>query len=173
MVWSGISNFPIFSLSYKSASVVLFNQLDGSATKANTLVYPIVFLNRHYIELQLKEIIIELNLIVYNTRKFSPTHDLMILWDEYINLLSRLGDNHKIDKLMLCNVKKLIKELNVVDCQSASFRYPVKKAGENKKYEASVNLDVINLTNFMVIMNKLYVFFDWQSDAVYSIRSSL
>ena len=47
---SGISKFFLFSDSYKTAAVTLFEKLDGSAFYENTLIYPIVFLSRHFIE---------------------------------------------------------------------------------------------------------------------------
>ncbi|MGI5822089.1 MAG: hypothetical protein ACOX5L_08510 [Bacteroidales bacterium] len=162
IIRTGIDQFLLFSEAYKTAATKLFEQLDGSALDANVLVYPLIFLNRQFLELRLKELIVGLNFTIFHERKFTIGHNLKCLWDTYKDLVLQIETINIPDAKILKNTENLILEFNSIDSNSISFRYPVDKA-ENP----SLNMTNVDLQNFMTTMRKLYNFFDTQSDLVF------
>jgi hypothetical protein len=166
IIRTGISQFFLFSDSYKIAAQKLFSQLDGSAWYANTLVYPIVFTCRHFLELRLKELISGLNYAKNETRQFKDGHGLKYLWDDYVLLVAEVANSYSPTAEEKAAVEKLIKEFDSVDPNSMCFRYPVGKTPDRKKSLQITNLD---LENFRLVMEKLFNFFDRQSDIVFHL----
>jgi len=66
-------------IEYKEAADILFQHVAGKRMY-NFLVYPILFLYRHYIELQIKEIIINARLYLGIKERFPRGHDIGNLW---------------------------------------------------------------------------------------------
>lgn len=166
IVSTGMDKFFLFSESYKMAAETLFEQLDGSAHYANYLVYPLIFLNRQFLELRLKELIIGLNYIITGERKFPNGHDLKNLWNDFNTLVLRIGNENIPERKVLQNTESLILEFNSIDPQSFSFRYPVDKTNERN---SSLKITTIDLLNFKGSMKKLYNFFDTQSDMIFHL----
>jgi len=164
IVSSGIKKFFLFSEGYKTAAIKLSEQLDGSAFYANYLVYPLIFLNRHFLELRLKELISGVNFIVNHEYEFPNGHNLNSLWNTYRAKISEAGEIETPDKKILDNIGRLINEFNFIDPKSFSFRYPVDTAQDRKP---SLKITNIDLYNFVSTMKKLYNFFDWQSDYIF------
>lgn len=164
IIRSGISSFFLYSDSYKEAALKLFSQLDGSAYNANTLVYPLVFISRHFLELRLKELISGLNYAVTEEFNFPKGHKLMNLWSEYKRLVIEAGEGYGPEKIHIENTEKLILEFDSVDPGSMSFRYPV-----DAEKNPSLGMTNLDLENFRLTMEKLFRFFDMQSDAVFHL----
>jgi hypothetical protein len=163
---TGIDKFFLFSEGYKTAAEKLFEQLDGSAFYANMLVYPLIFLNRQFLELRLKELVSGLNFTISHEYKFPNGHGLKNLLDIYKDLIKQVGKEHAPNADALRNTEKLISEFNDVDPKSFSFRYPVDTTDARNP---SLRMTNIDLRNFMTTMNKLYNFFDIQSDIVFHL----
>ena len=166
VIRSGVSKFFLFSDSYKTAAVELLKRLDGSAVRANTLVYPIVFLCRHFIELRLKELISGINYSLSEKYTFPDGHNLGTLWHTYKSLVPKAGESFVPDKNVLVNTERLIKEFNLVDPNSMCFRYPVDRSADRNPSLTITNLD---LENFRLTMEKLFNFFDTQSDVIFHL----
>lgn len=164
IVSSGIKKFFLFSEGYKTAAIKLSEQLDGSAFHANYLVYPLIFLNRHFLELRLKELISGLNFIVNHKYEFANEHSLDILWKTYIVKIGEANQIEAPDRKLLDDIGRLLSEFNFIDPKSFSFRYPVDTAQDRKP---SLKMTNIDLYNFVLTMKKLYNFFDWQSDYIF------
>jgi len=166
IVRTGIDKFFLFSEGYKTAAEKLFEQLDGSAFYANMLVYPLIFLNRQFLELRLKEIISGLNFAISHEYKFPNGHNLENLWDTYKELIKQVGEMNAPEPATLKSAEKLVLEFNAVDPKSFSFRYPV---DTSEARNPSLEMTNIDLHNFATTMNKLYNFFDTQSDVVFHL----
>lgn len=160
---SGIDKFFLFSEGYKIAAERLFEQFDGSGWDANTLVYPLIFLNRQFLELRLKELISGLNFTLSHEYKFPNGHCLKTLWNTFKSLMVKLKES-PIKQIDFDNTERLIKEFVSIDPQSFSFRYPVDTTEERNP---SLKIKNMDLLNFMTTMKKLYNFFEIQSDVVY------
>ena len=166
IISAGIDKFFLFSDGYKTASVKLFEQLDGSAYAANTMVYPLIFLNRHFLELRLKELISGLNFVISHEYSFPNGHNLQWLWDYYKKLLSQVEEGSGIDPSLLANVERLILEFNSIDASSFSFRYPVDTSPSRNPSLTIKNVDLLNFQNTMI---KMYNYFDTHSDMVFHL----
>lgn len=164
MIQSGMNKFVLFSEAYKLSAKKLFEQLDGSATNANFIVYPLIFVNRQFLELRLKEIISGLNFVIDHKFEFPNGHDLLFLWNRYLNLVTKVGPNQAPEKDVLINTENLIKEFNDIDPRSFSFRYPVDTTTDRKP---SLTITNIDLENFQLTMEKLYNVLDIQSEIVF------
>lgn len=166
IIRTGQDNFYLFSEGYKMAAIKLFEQLDGGAYDASLLVYPLVFLNRQFIELRLKEMICGLNYVNSQKYDFSGTHNLKSLWDCYIKLVTTPGLGYIPDSFLLKNVEKLIIEFNTIDPKSSALRYPVDNSKDRNPSLSIANLDI---ENFVLTMKRLYNFFDIQSDDIFHL----
>ena len=166
IIRTGQDNFYLFSEGYKIAAIKLFEQFEGCAYDASVLVYPLVFLNRQFIELRLKEMICGLNYANSQKYQFSGTHNLKSLWDSYLNLIKTPGLGYIPDSFLLKNVERLIIEFNTIDPKSSAFRYPVDNSDDRNPSLFIKNLDI---DNFVLTMKKLYNFFDLQSDFIFHL----
>jgi hypothetical protein len=167
IIRTGMQNFFLFSEGYKTASIKLFEQMDGSAYSANTIVYPLIFLNRQFLELRLKELISGLNFVIYQEHNFPNGHGLESLWKTYIELIHEVGESYVPEGDTLEYAECLIKEFDSVDPKSFSFRYPVDTSPDRNP---SLSIKNIDLKNFFITMNKLYNLLDTQSDVVFHLK---
>jgi hypothetical protein len=163
---SGIEAFILYSEGYKNASQKIWENYNGSAWEANTLVYPIIFLNRQFVELRLKEIISGLNFTVKHEYEFPKGHDLVILWNNYLEILKTFSPSYFPNPQDIKTVGKLIREFNGIDPLSFSFRYPVDR---KREINPSLKITGIDIKTFIETMEKLYFFFEVQSDMVYGL----
>ena len=126
---------------YKKAGDALLSSSNvlGIGRKEYELVYPMIFSYRHYIELQLKEIILNAREFLDINEKFPDVHNIEKLWAMCRELL------HKMDEILdpqftasdgyraiLKAYKALEADLKVfweIDPNSESFRYPVDSRG--------------------------------------------
>jgi len=97
---------------YKEAVEVLLNGLQTRGLLHDYQPLPVLFLFRHYIELQLK------GLIAYNDGTFENFHDLAVLLDKLKGLDPAVH-------LPYCS--DMIPRLQKLDARSDGFRYPLSK----------------------------------------------
>jgi len=134
-------NWFIYAEGFKKAAHMLLENCQ-TTYDYNTVVYPIVFNLRHYLELILKSILINLDHLPKvpqsdsdkNIKKkpHTHTHKLKPLWDEIGKLKNELEphDRNSIfhPQLDLKKINRYIKEFTKVDCISITFRYPDKNS---------------------------------------------
>lgn len=131
-------NWFIYAEGFKKAAHLLLENCQ-TTYDYNTVVYPIVFTYRHYLELILKSILINLDRYMpkvpqsesdENIKKKFHTHKLEPLWDEIQRLKNELEPNDRNSifhpQLDLKKIKHYIKEFTKVDGTSITFRYPDK-----------------------------------------------
>ncbi|MCH8318510.1 MAG: hypothetical protein IIA88_08445 [Bacteroidetes bacterium] len=84
----------LYAEGYKLAAELLFEKVSEAKSNQDYLVYPIVFLTRHYIELRLKEIILKGKKLLDKKKEKPPTHhDLSSLWFECEKLIIEIWPN--------------------------------------------------------------------------------
>lgn len=151
--------FPSYADGYKEGAQKLIEVcLNGDGTMDN-LIYPVAFLFRQYIELQLKDFIIGLNYCVEGSQNFPVHHKIDILWKEFIRLYKLIGEEPNNEDFV--NAERIILEFASVDPKSMAFRYPVSPNGEN-----TLNLNLVNLRNFAEVMGRLVNLLDAISDQI-------
>ena len=114
--------------------------------EADSLVYPLVFLWRHYIELRLKELLRGLNYIEEQSREFPIKHRLIPMWKLFRTRAVKIDPNFTT-RQEFDNMEVLIKEFDEQDPNSMVFRYPIDKQGNN-----SHQLRHLDLENFHTVM---------------------
>jgi len=142
---------------YRKAADDLSHKAIESRSDQDILIYPIVFLYRQYIELQLKRIIRESKVLLSEGNKFPQHHRIKDLWNDakglMRNIIKKVDSSPKeyITNKDVRLIDEIIMDFVEVDPDSFSFRYPADKDGTN-------NLDGvthINIRNLHDQMNRL------------------
>lgn len=153
-------NWNLYIMGYKLAGDKLVEYVVEKNVDQDFLIFPIVFLYRHYIELQLKIIIKEGNELLDIKEDFENTHNLNKLWAKASNIMKRAWP--KEENNVFVAAKDYISQLNDIDPISFSFRYPVDK----KRNKTLKGLEKINIRNFSEVINKLVNFLECYSNGI-------
>ncbi|WP_345847718.1 hypothetical protein [Shewanella algae] len=141
---------------YREAADKLVHDVVESGTNQDILVFPISFLYRQYIELQLKHIIRESRIFLDDGASFPEHHRIGDLWNTANSLMARIIKDHDqsiknyIAKADVQAIKTIITEFVKVDPESFAFRYPKDKKGNN-------NLDGIQYINLRKLYDQMEV----------------
>ena len=148
-------NWELYTIGYKTAADVLVEYVKGSRRDQDVLVFPVVFLYRHYLELCLKRLIEWGKELLDENPDFPKQHELDKLWHVCRPILSRLEPS--IPKQDLEAIEEAIRQFCAIDPSSEAFRYPLTKKGQK-----SISPDVryINLRQLAEVMEKVASFFD-------------
>lgn len=160
----GFNNFDFYADGYRKAANVLVNECVADRGVNDIYVYPIVFLSRQYLELRLKEVILGLNYCIDGQKKFPQHHKIDDLWNEFIELYQRIGED--IAQQDLKNAQRLIREFASMDSDSFAFRYPENKSGRDTIKRGTI----VNLRNFGEVMNRIARLLDAVSDQIAHYR---
>lgn len=126
----------------------------------DSLVFPIVFLYRHYVELRLKELLHSAERYLDLARGWEANHDIRTLWEHLGCLLPEIFPNES--EANLKSAGRLLLELAKVDPFSFQFRYPESTRGQ-KHLDDFDRLDVVS---FIDAMRRLSAFLDGASMAL-------
>lgn len=111
---------------YKMAADMVVDTLSGYPWE-DRLILPIIFMYRHYVELRIKHIILELDRLSgtrIDTERFRK-HNLQSLWHYVLAHLDCIRS--KANKEIMSATERLINELNTLDPDSMHFRYATDK----------------------------------------------
>src|SRR5262249_21334416 len=115
------------------------------------MILPIIFMYRHYVELKLKHIIIELDRL--SGTKLSPkkfgNHNLNSLWSYVVAQQACIRG--ELDREIMDSTTNLINELNALDPDSMHFRY----ATDKERMNAMPLPHCLSITHFKEGMEKL------------------
>jgi hypothetical protein len=145
---------------YRRGSEILARYVDENARDQDFLVYPIVFLYRHHIELALKRIITRAPYLIdrplsEKEKQHLGKHRLDLLWNDLKPMMDeickttgwRVPPSTDIE-----GIDDYIRQLSEIDADSFSFRY-----AQSKKGTRSLPSDLrhINLRHFAEMMERL------------------
>lgn len=153
--WSH-SEWELYTIGYKEAADNLSRNIMQSGTDQDTLIYPIVFLYRHYLELVLKSIIMRIQLLNDEKLKIPSHHKLEPLWSDCKKAIKNILKREDI-KYDIKPVNDAIIQFSGIDNKSMTFRYPVSKELESL---IPSDLKYINIRNLFEIMQKISNFFE-------------
>lgn len=159
------NKFFLYSEGYKKAGEQIFELCIENSYYTNTLVYPLVFNYRQFVELRLKELIIMGYKYHGISKDFADVHSLSILWSTYRKEI--VEPLKETEQAILNNVERIISQFNNEDPQSMNFRYPVSRAP--KRIE-SIKRETIDLDNFKKVMDKLIYFFNCQWELLANLQ---
>ena len=159
----GGKSWESYAIGYKQAADFLAQRFLENYRGMDTLIYPIVFLYRHYVELCLKQMIVAGQSLLEQPKDFKDIHDLVNLWKPCREILQENWPEEPV--ATWDNVEKLIKEFNQQDTDGMNFRYPVttKKKGRKPTLPA---LDRVGIGNLYDVMQRLACFFECHIDGL-------
>jgi hypothetical protein len=138
--------FSSYAEGYQIGALKLIDTLDLTRNDKDFLIYPIVFLIRHYVELRLKEVIQGLNFCIGQTKDFPTGHNIDFLWKDFKKKYEIIGESLNYDRFTFMD--SIINEIHLFDPISMSFRYPVDKEGN--KIQKLNNINIVNLRETFV-----------------------
>jgi hypothetical protein len=150
----------IYQDGYRQAALHLVEYVCDKENGQNFLVYPIIYLYRHHIELTLKSIIRAAYSLLDQalTGKSSETltqHDLSKLWAvarPLLNPVCEMADHSAFPLDDLEGIDSYIRQLHEHDRDGQSFRYPTTKKGTPSLRSG---LNQINIRDFSNALEKL------------------
>jgi hypothetical protein len=111
---------------YKAGADRLVEHVDATNSDQDILLYPVVFLYRHYLEVRLKELLLLTSYYLDEPiLEIPPEHDLMKLWKLVRPRLERVWPRAEYHD----EVGDILRQFCRVDGRSIAFRYPLNKDG--------------------------------------------
>lgn len=149
----GWTHFPwdIYAAGYKDAADALVQALIHRQAPLDSVVYPLVFLYRQGLELELKLLLPLARRLAGKEPTRDHQHGLMPLWRELRQLLEQLDP--RADDGELLATESFILQLDNVDPGSYAFRYPTNKKGEVSLPE----LRHVNVRHLSEIMDSVFM----------------
>lgn len=141
----------VYAVGYKDAADGLLYALSERRVSLDTVIYPLVFLYRQGLELQLKLILPLARRLANKAQKNDHSHGLMPMWGELRELLDVL-DPYEDDKEIPA-MQEFIRQLDEVDPQSYAFRYSTTKRGE----VSLPDIRHINVRHLSEIMDSVFL----------------
>jgi hypothetical protein len=139
---------------YKKAADILVEYIKHTQRDHDYLVYPIVFLYRHHLELIIKKIIKDGNQLLDIINKVPKHHKIKQLWDNCKTIVQEVWPEGSSDDLDA--VEQCLNQFNEIDQTSIGFRYPTDKQGN----PTISGIKHINLRNLAEVMERISSFFE-------------
>lgn len=161
------SSWSVYADGYRGAADALFEVTAADRKKNDSLVYPIVFLYRQYLELSFKGMLRDAARAVGHEVQIIHTHNLREVWDALRPLLKKaLQVDPSDDELQV--VTNCVEQFAKSDPASETFRYPERTDGfaanhahthinlrQLRKEMANVHVVVDSIWNLLVIRGDL------------------
>lgn len=156
----------LYIAGYKEAADALVDVVASRNGTSDSLVFPIVFLYRQYIELRLKSLLQDGRRLLGRENKEKPEHQLLKLWYPVKEILEEIWPDGDVGHIQA--VDSLIKQFEKADPRSTSFRYP-KDLDGNK----SVNLEEprINLRNLADVIGAMSIILEGAAGGISEYQS--
>lgn len=136
---------------------------------SDNLVYPIMFLYRHYLEIMIKQLLWEFRSLHFYLRKYHGNldysagvlkendhimrHNLMSIWKELRDLMEESWSNEE-DLSFLADVERQISEFHDIDRSSFAFRYPVDKEN-NPIFQIDQEIRMVNVVQVKRVVDAI------------------
>jgi len=159
-----------YKAGYRRGAEILIDYVCQHGRDQDFLVYPIIFLYRHHVELMLKRIIRQVPYLIDSRlsekqREHLEKHRLDLLWEDLRGMLPALCKAAGWDEseVQVAGIGNYVRQLSELDADSFSFRYSHSKKG---KPSLSKNLKNINLRHFGDLMKRLADYLYGMDEAV-------
>lgn len=139
---------------YKRVADSNVDAVAGEPTHDAFLMFPVVYLYRHYVELQMKCIIFDGRGLRGERGPMESGHDLLVLWESAKRELVAAWPDGDAETLHAAEI--WIRELHAIDPKSTAFRYATDLSGKPTLTE----VDAIDLEQLRAVMNRLGTFLE-------------
>lgn len=146
------ANWMVYAEGYATAAETTVANVNDS--DRNRIVYPVIYLYRHAIELGLKYTLLIARQLLDRSGGLQKGHSLNNVWCLLKPLLEEIWEDDSTDDLKA--VDALIREMDQNDRNAEKFRYPISKDG--KRFFGSE--EFINLEVFCKSGRKILTFLD-------------
>lgn len=171
-----MNNQPSFySYGYRSAAEKLINDYNKlGLPERDAMVFPVIFLYRHYLELEIKDLIYRIESCSGNAPSEITHHSLLDIWNKldskYSSLSSFIPDDYNFCSTADRNgIIDIIKEFNELDGKSFAFRYPRDRKGD----KSIKNISHISLNNFKTEISKVINVIDNINESICHYETNL
>ena len=143
-----------YIIGYRDAADILV-EYKKITKERDLLVYPIVFLYRQYIELQLKALIRDVSRLLGKSEEdilkiiVNCKHRIDFLWKHFRTLLEKKWPEG--DKTNLSTIENCINQFCQVDPISIEYRYPIRKNGT----DTLDNLEIFNIKHLSEVIKSI------------------
>jgi hypothetical protein len=136
----------LYADGYRKAATLLVERCETFYDR-NTLIYSIAFLYRQYVELALKDFILDGNEVIAQPYLLPKDHRLDQLW----SICKKIIRERRLPMLPIdtAAIERGIREFSKFDPTSEAFRYPVDKQGAPSAVSASTSLSIRGLAQGM------------------------
>ncbi len=161
---TGERHWGLYALSFKEAADGLVNH--APEIGQDFVVYPVMFLYRHCLELQIKHILLECQRYLGRGHELSDdlkSHDLNKNWNTLKGLLVELEEDWGLydpPSASFPDVDGRIAEFHRLDQSSFGFRYPVDKKGQPSLKDYPSEGSRFDLAQVGTVVGDVY---DWLS----------
>ncbi len=169
----GIDGWLVYELGYRKAAEVLTAFVQETASHQDGLIFPVIFLWRHHLELKLKSISRAASVLVGRDWQPANEHDLSQLFTSTHALLKDVFAefDHRVPASEMNDLRKAFAALKTIDSQSMTFRYP-EDLGQQAHLEGVRYINYDRVTAFFTpvadaldnLELALDVFEDWRQD---------
>ena len=162
-----------YMLGYREAADIIVDQAQEFGV--DLVVYPVMFLYRHYLEISLKYIFIVLRRYFEDSSDLPVHHKLDVLWNDVRSLMEREWNSTDY-KDYYDAIEARITEFHIVDEGSYSFRYPVTKNDTsslvNLPHPTGAGSPSINLMQVKEVIHEIAAFLEGTVDMVDSYQTT-
>jgi hypothetical protein len=150
----GVDEWLAYALGYKEAADRLVEQFEAKRRHQDLLVYPIVYLYRHYLEVAIKGLIRQAQNLLGDRVEIPAKHTIADLWTTCSALLERVSPGDSLEEQR--QIGRLLREFATVDPASTAFRYPV----DTKGNQSLPGIRHIDLPHVRDVIAKIAVILD-------------
>jgi hypothetical protein len=138
-----------YIVGYKKAADNLVAHVISTGCDQDTLIYPIAFLYRHYLELLFKNIIENGYKLLNRKNEYPKNHYLDTLWTNAKDIINEIWEEEENSKEE--EIEHFIAEFIKIDKSSQAFRYTKDKKGN----EYLTEVELINIRHLSVCINSI------------------
>jgi hypothetical protein len=155
---TGIPEWRGYIEGYKLAPQILYQYVSEENRDQERLVYPILFLWQHFIEITLKYLNISFNLDTFDASELKSNHKIKEHWHHVRNQIERhYGRSANTEAEEWYNaVGTIIMELCSLTACDEGFRYPLNKTGQTSLNPNFSHIDLANIDQSMTKLGHLF-----------------
>lgn len=153
----------LYAYGFRRAAEILLDHVETRHISLDVIVFPVVFLYRHQLELAIKLVERDARMLLGVPLRDKPEHRFRVLWDDAKALITRAQG---VEPAGLEPVDAAVAQFHAIDPTSTAFRYP-------EAFDGSTSLSGISNINLLTLRDSLEPAFDMLDAAHEVLRMRL